>query len=105
MDVQQRVELAAQVPSDYLSGGEDPDGIMATLSHAMLREDSDFHSFQIVDAGFRQYNYRRGVDADQHVLVGMTMFLAAHLPTPRAVDETHNIAVRLHHGEDFYRDI
>ena len=36
MDVQQRIEQVAQVVSDYLSGGEGPDEIMATLDHAML---------------------------------------------------------------------
>ena len=104
MDVQQRVEQAARVVSDYLSGGEGPDGIMATLGHALLREDSDFHSFQIVDAGFKQYRARRRSGAGRHVLVGMTRFLAAHSPTYRAVDQTHNIALRLHRGEELYRD-
>ena len=50
-DVQQRVEEEAGLVSKYLTGGGDPDRALATLGHAMLREDAGFHSFQIVDAG------------------------------------------------------
>jgi hypothetical protein len=91
--------------SDYLSDGANPDGILATLGHAMLREDAEFHSFQIVDAGFKQYQERRGTESGRHVLIGMTRFLAAHSPTPRAVGQTCHIAVRLNRGEELYRDI
>ena len=73
--------------------------ILPTLGHAMLREDSGFHSFQIVDAGFKQYRERRGTEAGRHVIVAMTRFLAAHAPTARAVDQTYNIAVRLNRGD------
>ena len=105
MNSQQQVEEAAKMVSDYLSGGANPDDILGTLGHAMLREDAGFHSFQIADAGFAQYRQRRGTEAGRHVLVAMTRFLAAHSPTPRAVDQTYNIAVRLHRGEELYRDI
>ena len=105
MSAQQRVEEAAQVVSDYLSGAGDPRGILATLGHAMLREDSGFHSFQIVDAGFRQFQQRRGTEAGTHVLIGMTRFLAGHSPTPRAVEQTYHIAVRLQRGDDLYGDL
>ena len=103
MNVQQQVEESAQVVCDALAG--DPDGILSTLGHSMLREDSGFHSFQIVDAGFGQYRDRRGTEAGRNVLVGMTRFLAAHSPTPRAVEQTYSIALRLHRGEEIFRDI
>ena len=105
MDVQQHIEETAQLVSDYLSDGANPDGILATLGHSMLREDAEFHSFQIVDAGFKQYQERRGTESGRHILIGMTRFLAAHSPTPRAVGQTYHIAVRLNRGEELYRDI
>ena len=111
MNVQQQVEQAAQRVSDYLgadgdgSNGADPAELMATLGHAMLREDAGFHSFQIVDAAFKQYQERAGTEAGRHVLVGMVRFLAAHSPTPRAVGQTYSIATRLQRGDDLYRDI
>jgi len=104
MNVQQQVEQSANTVSDYLSGGLDADGIMATLGHAMLREDSGFHMFQIVDAAFKQYEGRRGTTTEEgrHVLIGVTRFLAAHSPTSRAIDQTYSIAVRLSRGEELY---
>jgi hypothetical protein len=105
MNVQQQVEEAAQIVSDYLSGSADPDGILATLGHAMLREDAGFHSFQIMDAGIRQYQERRNTEAGRHVLIGMARFLAAHSPTSRAVEQTYRIAVRLHRGEELYHEV
>ena len=105
MNVQQQVDEAAQAVSDYVSGGQPAEGILATLGHAMLREDAGFHSFQIVDAGFRQYLDRPGTEAARHALIGMARFLAAHSPTSRAVEQTYTIALRLHRGEELYKDV
>lgn len=103
LDVQQQVEQAAQTVSDYLTGGERPETVLAALGHAMLREDSGFHMFQIVDAGFKQYEERRGTEAGRHVLVALSRFLAAHSPTTRSVDQTFQIAERLSRGEEIFR--
>jgi hypothetical protein len=88
-----------------LSSSADPRGIIATLGHAMLREDAGFHAFQIVDAACKQYQARRGADAGRHVLIGMARYLAAHAPTPRAVGQTYQIASRLHRGEALYQEM
>lgn len=105
MNVQQQVEQSARIVSDYISSAANPGGIISTLAHAMLREDSEFHSFQIVDAAIKQYQERSGTEAGRHVLIALTRFLAAHSPTPRAVDQTYNIALRLHRGEELYKEI
>ena len=102
MDLQQNVEPSAQTVSDYISGGAEPAGIIASLGHAMLREESGFHNFQIVDAAITQYEERRGTDSGRIVLVALSRFLAAHAPTSRAVRQTFNIALRLHRGEALY---
>jgi hypothetical protein len=104
LDVQQQVEEAAQLVTTYLASGADPGRLLATLGHAMLREDAGFHAFQIVDAAFRQYQARHDTAARRHVLIGMARFLAAHAPTPRAVGQTFHIALRLHRGEELYRE-
>ena len=104
MDVQQQVEEAAQVVADYEASAENTDDVLVTLGHAMLREDSGFHMFQIVEAGFKQYLGRKGTEAGRNVLIGMTRFLAAHYPTTRSVDQTFNIAVRLHRGDELFRE-
>jgi nitrite reductase/ring-hydroxylating ferredoxin subunit len=105
MNVQQQVEEVAQLVSNYLSSSADPRGIIVSLGHAMLREDAGFHAFQIVDAACKQYQMRRGTDAGRHVLIGMARYLAAHAPTPRAVGQTYQIALRLHRGEALYQEM
>ena len=104
MNSQQQVEPSARLVTDYVAGSDDPDGVLAVLAHAMLREDSTFHHFQIVDAAIKQYELRRGTDSARHVLVGMSRFLAAHYPTPRSVNQTFNIAVRLNRGDEIFRE-
>ena len=104
MNVQQQVNEMAQLVSRYLSGNGRPEELLMTLGHAMLREDSGFHEFQIVDAGLRQYQARWGTEAGRHVLIGMSRFLAAHFPTPRAARQTYHTALRLHRGEEIYRE-
>ncbi len=104
MNVQQQVEEVAQLVSEHQTGGGDPQSLLATLGSAMLREDASFHWFQIVDAGFKQYSLRQDTDAARHVLIGASRYLAAHSPTSRAVGQTFQIALRLHRGEEIYRD-
>ena len=105
MDVRQQVDRVAQLVSRYLTAGGDSRRLMETLGHLMLREDSEFHSFQLIDAGFQQYQARQGTDAGRHVLIAVARFLAAHAPTPRAVSQTYQIALRLHRGEELYGEI
>ena len=104
MDVRQQVEEVSLLVSRYITGSGEPDALLATLGRGMLMEDAGFHSFQIVDAGFKQYQLRRGTESGRHVLIGMARFLAAHAPTPRAVGQTYQIALRLHRGEEVFRD-
>ena len=104
MNVRQQVEEVSHLVSNHLTAGGEPDALMAALGHAMLAEDAGFHSFQIVDAGLGQYRKRRGTESGRHVLIGMARYLAAHAPTSRAVGQTYQIALRLHRGEEIFRD-
>ena len=104
MDVRQQVEEVSHLVSGYITGNGEPDALVSALGRGMLMEDAGFHSFQIVDAGFRQYQDRRGTESGRHVLIGMSRFLAAHAPTPRAVNQTYHIALRLHRGEEIFRE-
>ena len=104
MDSQQRVEESSRLVTDFVANSSKPDTILASLAHAMLREDSTFHHFQIVDAAIKQYEYRKGDESARHCLVAMARFLAAHYPTPRAVNQTYNIAVRLQRGDEIFSE-
>ena len=104
MNSQQQVEHSAQIVTDFVAEAPEPDSILPVLAHAMLREDSTFHHFQIVDAAIKQYEHRRGTVAARHCLVAMTRFLAAHYPTPRSINQTYNIAVRLQRGDEIFSE-
>ena len=99
----QQVEESAQAVSGYLADSGPPEDLLVTMGRMMLREDADFHSFQIVDAAFKQFESRKGTDASRHVMVGLSRFLAAHSPTPRAEGQTYQIALRLQRGEEIYQ--
>ena len=82
VNIRQQVEESAKAVSDYLSGAGTTEDLMATMGRLMLREDADFHSFQIVDAAFSQFASREGTESGRHVMIGLSRFLAAHSPHP-----------------------
>ena len=103
VDIRQQVEESAQAVSGYLAAGDEPEALLATLGRMMLREDADFHSFQIVDAAFSQFESRLETESGRHALIGLSRFLAAHSPTPRAEGQTYQIALRLQRGEELFQ--
>ena len=103
VNLRQQVEESAQAVSGYLAGDGDRQDLMATMGRMMLREDAGFHSFQIVDAAFRQFEFRQASESGRHVMIGLSRFLAAHSPTPRAEGQTYQIALRLQRGEEIYQ--
>ena len=50
---------------------------------AAVREDADFHTFQVVEAGVRQYQQWQGMPKGNHILIAVARYLAAHAPTQR----------------------
>ena len=102
-DRQQRVDEVAELAATRLADGHH-DELIATLGHALLREDAGFHQFQIYDAAVRQHGNFTGRPEGDHVLIGAARFLAAHSPTVRSVDQTFEIAARLHRGEALHED-
>ena len=102
-DQQGRIDETAAIAARMLAAGRH-DELIRTLGHALLREDSGFHEFQIFEAAVRQYQNFRGRPEGDHILIGAARFLSAHLPTVRAVDQTYQIAARLHRGEALYEE-
>jgi hypothetical protein len=99
LDRRQQVDESGALVSRYLEARGDPDSLLAALGSALLREDRDFHTIQVLEAGFRQYSVWAGSDWGRHVLIGVTRYLAAHAPTLRAQQQTFHIARRLSRGE------
>ncbi|MBI3962580.1 MAG: Rieske (2Fe-2S) protein [Deinococcus sp.] len=104
LDRQQQVNQAGTLAYQYLTGGGDPAKLVQVLGHALLREDAGFHSFQAVEAGWRQASEWGNTPEGRFILTATTRWLAAHVPTPRAALQTARIALRLHRGEELYQE-
>jgi nitrite reductase/ring-hydroxylating ferredoxin subunit len=105
MDREQRVNESALTVHRYLSLGHDPARLIAALGHTLLREDAEFHSYQMLEAGIALEHELRPErpEAANRVLVGVARYLAAHSPTPRAMLQTARTAMRLQRGEAIYQ--
>jgi hypothetical protein len=104
LDRQQQANPAARLVTTYLAGGGDVDRLLATLGRLLIREDRNFHTIQMLEAGFRQHAGLRGTPAGTHMLVAAVRYLAAHAPTVRAQGQTYEIARRLHRGERLFEE-
>jgi nitrite reductase/ring-hydroxylating ferredoxin subunit len=101
LDREQQVAPAAVLTDSALEHG-DGDAFIRVLGHAVLREDAGFHAYQTLEAGITQFRALSGSHplAARRTLVGVTRYVAAHAPTPRALYQTYRIAERLLRGED-----
>jgi nitrite reductase/ring-hydroxylating ferredoxin subunit len=100
LDREQQVAPAAALV-DHLVGSQ-AEATLRVLGHAVLREDAEFHGYQTLEAGIRQFGAlrERHPRAARRTLVAVTRYIAAHAPTPRALHQTYHIAERLLRGED-----
>jgi nitrite reductase/ring-hydroxylating ferredoxin subunit len=104
LDSQLGVEEAARITARYLALGHPVEPLIATFTRAVVREDAEFHTFQMLEAGVRQYEEWRGTEPGRNVLIAVARYLAAHSPTQRAQLQTAQIALRLHRGEVLYEE-
>ncbi|MFC5449739.1 Rieske (2Fe-2S) protein [Paenibacillus aestuarii] len=110
LDQRQQVGPAAQWVVNYIHGGGEPGALLNTLGHALLREDAEFHSFQMYEAAVAEYDRWQAVtgsfaeNAKETMLVACTRYLAAHAPTARELPHTAKIAWRLHKGERLFEE-
>jgi nitrite reductase/ring-hydroxylating ferredoxin subunit len=102
LDREQQVQAAGLVAHRYLALGHDPAPLIAELGHVLLREDGEFHSYQMLEAGVALHRELAPIDqpASARVLVAVARYLAAHAPTSRAMLQTARTARRLHRGDD-----
>ena len=101
-DREQQIETAGLVVHRYLSLDHDPAPLIAELGHLLLREDGEFHSYQMLEAGVALHSELAPEDpaAAARVLVAVARYLAAHAPTSRAMLQTAKTARRLRRGDD-----
>jgi nitrite reductase/ring-hydroxylating ferredoxin subunit len=102
LDRQGSVRDAGRLVARYLTLRHPADLLITTLAHAVLREDADFHSYQMLEAGVRQYREWGECDEGRHILIAVARYLAAHSPTERAQLQTAMVARRLSLGQALY---
>jgi nitrite reductase/ring-hydroxylating ferredoxin subunit len=103
-DRQRQVDLAARLVARHLQLGHSPQELVVTLARAVLREDAGFHTYQMLEAGVRQFTAWGDTDAGRHVLIAVARYLAAHSPTERAALQTADIARRLMRGGELHQE-
>jgi len=103
-DRQRQVDLAARLVARHLTLGHSPQALIATLAHAVLREDAGFHAYQMLEAAIRQFAVWGDTNEGRHILIAAARYLAAHSPTERAALQTADIARRLMRGGELYRE-
>jgi nitrite reductase/ring-hydroxylating ferredoxin subunit len=104
LDRQQQVNQAGDLVARYLAANGDEARLLAMLGKALLREDRDFHTIQMMEAAFQQHALLGGTPEAAHVLIAAARYLAAHAPTVREQEQTFHIAERLHRGEKLYEE-
>jgi len=102
LDGQQKTPVAARAVARYLELGHPLPPLWDTLARAAVREDADFHTLQMLEAGLRQSQEWEGQPEAAQILIAVARYLAAHSPTQRARLQTAQIALRLHRGESLY---
>jgi nitrite reductase/ring-hydroxylating ferredoxin subunit len=109
LDKRQQVNNVAEIVARYINAGGDQERFIAILGKALLREDRNFHSIQMIEATFRQYNMdiqtKISLIDRSSILIAAARYLAAHSPTVRGQDQMFEIAFRLHRGGKLYEGI
>jgi hypothetical protein len=102
LDRQGAVKTAGRLVARYLMLGHAVEPLIATLARAVLREDAEFHTYQMLEAGQQQYREWGESAAGRQILIAVARYIAAHSPTERAQLQTAMVARRLSRGEAIY---
>jgi hypothetical protein len=70
----------------------------------VLREDAEFHTCQMLEAGVQQYRQWGESAAGRHILIALARYIAAHSPTERAQLQTAMVARRLSLGQAVHEE-
>lgn len=104
LDSRQQVDEAGKTVARYLSLNHPLEPLVATFARGVLREDADFHTFQMLEASLQQYREWGNTNEGKNILIALARYMAAHSPTERAQLQTADIALRLHRGDSLYEE-
>jgi len=103
-DETESVDRAGRLVAEHFAAGGDPDALLGTLAHGLLREDADFHTLQNVEAAVTRFDCARDEREQRLALLATARYLSAHFPTRREREQTFTIARRLHRGESLHAE-
>ncbi|WP_202080636.1 Rieske (2Fe-2S) protein [Caldalkalibacillus salinus] len=110
LNKQQQTDQAGKWVVTYLARGGDKEALFNTMAHAFLREDAEFHTFQMYEAAIAEHDHWSEEQTDlakraqDTMIIATTRYIAAHAPTSREVPHTARIAMRLHRGEKLFEE-
>jgi hypothetical protein len=84
-DRQRQVDLAARLVARHIQLGHSPQELIVTLARAVLREDAGFHTYQMLEAGIRQFTAWGNTNPGRHTssLRSPAILLPIHRPNAR----------------------
>jgi len=98
-DGRSAVDEATGLAWSFLHAGGSPARLLETLGTAVLREDAAFHDFQQLELAWRRLQRRGQSQPAWLALTATARWIAARYPTPRANEQTFDIARRLERGD------
>jgi hypothetical protein len=110
MNQRQQVAEAAKWVVTYLARGGSKTALFNTLGHTLLREDAEFHSFQMYEAAVVEHDHWAEEEtslaqhAQETMIIATTRYLAGHAPTPREMPHMARIAMSLQRGEKLFEE-
>jgi hypothetical protein len=96
------IDAAPRYVARYLAKRHDTERLLATLAHAVLREDAGFHAYQMLEAATGQFRHWGNGAEGRRILVASARYLAAHSPTERGELQTATVARKLARGQQLY---
>lgn len=102
LDTRHNVDAAAAHVARYLELDLPMGDLIDAMAMAVVREDAEFHTYQMLEAAVRQYFRWSPAPQASVTLVAAARYIAAHSPTQRAQRQTARIAWRLHRGESVH---
>ena len=97
-------DAAGRIVAQYYDADLPTSPVIDTLTLAVLREDFDFHTLQMLDAAVDEMAYWPKGEQQRTLLIAAARYIAAFSPTRRTQYQTARIALRLHRGEEMFNE-
>jgi len=102
LDRQAQIHEAGRIVARYLALQHPAGPLIRALVRAVVREDANFHTYQMLEAAVQQYQEWGETEQGGHILMAAARYIAAHSPTQREMLQTAEIVQRLNRGEDLH---